>query len=482
MNKFKIESLKQWGLNNIDYLHEQYYRQCVSLSEKSYIEIAYHLSLISKTELDSFIGKYDDFKSLSIQQTIESCPNIANYIDNIISIKKSIFHVYSPQKKTPHNNILSFVDTKEFCFQRNIVPIDFYNTLVFCCPNLKEYDELQTQFQNKSRENSLVTWCEINAIQPSFAISDSNLLRTSITNYKHKNATVSLVDLFLSELPEILQPLGEIISYCESNYIHGVNITVSGESIESLVYQDHIEGVSDNSPVFDKVNLYYSVKSFLSYLNLSLSDLLSKPKSASLNIQNLSSHTNEESELGIVIYTSPINDGFIISLNIVYSCEVETVINIKNHDLYVSNAPIVIYCKDNISYKSNFYQHMAHLFNKNKLSDSLLISENFPLVIGQARTVNSKHLGIEALRSYEAAGIANLIIGEINSPELAQLAVLGALSGLNILATMSGRNSELCKSNLKRLAMISTLQNANSLSIEDMVDARSTNGKVITHD
>ena len=463
---------------------------------KTYYAIAEQLEL-----LDGYLNSKHStvqLNELSLSDLVNEFPHLANHEHKLDIVKSGHCHLFGLYVMPLFSGAYQYSDMINYCQEKNIVILTLSDKPILLVDSISALHELEKDIIDIKIENEVVFWLKTNGYlndsssadtgesteiaitdyvheEPYFlAIADSN----EISEYLVKAALIPLPDKpereFEDLLPENTIPFVELLHENEKTFTHRLSFKLEDDYLVPVSQYD-IEGTSQKNR-----ELYEAFKSLCFIFQISLLNIKSTPIADYLVVSIPESHHNSEAyECGVKIRTMPTNTGCNILIEAMYSSEFCIDIETKQINAIPS--------KVNVAYgapKSEPSKVMCEMvrsyFSNNPGGKTIAVEDNFPIYIDDISHLKiTSNLTREVFTQYSSMGVESLIIGEINSDKLANIALIAASCGLTVFAFCYGASSNIASNKIKFIQTEFDSSQANTISdLVEMIGTNSTDDRL----
>jgi len=452
---------------------------------KSYFDIASNFKL-----LDGYVdGESDveDLNSFNLTGICDKFPHLNEFKDKLEIVKNNYLYLTGLYQILPQRGMTESVNLREYCIKHKMIVMEIVEQPIIFVSSVSQYLSLIADISNHSLENEVVFWLDING----YLRSDTNkaeasnstteltvLGETSFLGYhiaitkineieceleKIENSTAiqaeTVADAY--ELPSCSKILVDVLSAAEQSFTHQIHFWVDDCEI-SKVQCNNREIISDHN--WEGSEMYRAFKGLLSHFNISTANLISNPLNAFfvLNMPH-SPHSSDEYELGLSIQSVTTAQGYTVTLNLLFSSEFsessEVTSNIAESKLNI----VFGSAKDDpVSQFSKLVNAQHQLAGG---SSMIAYEKSFPIYIDDISHCSINN-NIETFIEYAAIGIECLVMGQVNTPEVADMALLAAQAGLTVIGYSYSSNHQAA---INRLKFTQSLYEPSSLGVSETI-------------
>lgn len=460
-----------------------------TIAQKSYFEIACTLNL-----LDNYVSPEqvdEDYSLLNVDDICGEFPHLLGYREKLEILKHNYPYFSGLYQITMNTEAYRTIDLYSYCTEHSFVIMDIIDQPIIFSPSMEKYLGLMSDIANRNYSNEIVFWLDMNGyLEISRHDTDTGsgtdlvkvdelegagylLAIASESEIQKTLCTLDVTDLKAAstaaneyELPDCCGLLLESLQTAEKAFTHQIQFVVEDNIIKTA---DCIHNAVVDEHEWNSHGMYKAYKGLTSFFNIAIAESSVKPIKGFMVINmSDSSHTDSEYELGISLQSIPIPGGYHVTLNLHYSSEYE-VPHESGLTLMESKVNVVIgkAKHDPVAlFASVIQQEHASAGG----SSIIAFESGFPIYLEDINHCSITS-NIETFIEYSQIGVEYLIIGRLDSPEIINMALLAAQSGLTVIGYSYSSNKVSTHSRLRFTQTLFDPSNqAVVRTIEDMVN------------
>ena len=456
------------------------------IQQKSYFEIACTLNL-----LDSYLQPdqtIETYSLLKVDDICEEFPHLLKYREKLEILKQNYPYLSGLYQISINREAYNSIDLHSYCSEHCVVIMDIIDQPIIFSPSLDKYLALLADIAKRDCSNEVVFWLDMNgyldmkfsdtdeetgtdiiplndvdSVGFHLAIASESEIHSALATLNTENLHAVSTAANEYELPDFCGLLIESLQTAEKGFAHQIQFSVEDNVIKT-------SGCA-HSPVTEchdwhSHEMFKAYKGLATFFNIPIAESSVKPIKGFMVINmSESAHTNTEYELGISLQSIPTNDGYHVTFNIQYSSEYDVE---RASKLPLEESKLnIVFGKAKQDPVSSFAAVIQREHAAAGGSAFIAFESGFPIYIEDISHC-SLISNIETFIEYSQIGIEYLIIGQLNTPEIINMALLASQSGLTVIGYSHSSNKS---STLSRIRFSQTLYDSSNQSVVQTIDS-----------